>query len=117
MGEKFDPLEAAKIVSKKAPKEPPALPVKAVAAPVPAKAAPAPEQPKTEPASVPSVDVAPVSVAAAPKPVRFKVVEDKQVSINGCLTHVIAGQVIDPLHYGEKGMKSLAMQGVKLVEV
>lgn len=112
MGEKFDPLEAAKITSKKAPKEPAPLFVKP-AAPVKAEAAPAPEQPKVEPASAKAI--APIS-EPEPKRARLRVVADKQVSVNGCLTHVVAGQLIDPMLYGVAAVASLRSQGVQFVE-
>ena len=112
MGEKFDPLEAAKITMRKVAKDPPAPSSKAVA-PVKAETAPAPEQSKVEPASAKAA--APIS-EPEPKRARLRVVADKQVSVNGCLTHVVAGQLIDPMLYGVAAVISLRSQGVQFVE-
>jgi hypothetical protein len=88
-----DAVESAKIRQK--PKQPVAAPPLAVAQ------APEPPQADAEP---------PMPIVALPKPRRFRVLAECQVSVNGCLTHLMAGQVVDAAIWGKVAVDSLVTQ-------
>lgn len=91
-----DPLEASKLQK---PEEPPAKVVSKPAEPVPPPEAAAPpeEPPKRAP--------------------RYRVKREVPVHINGCLTHLMAGQVVDVNHYGFDAIERMKVQGAELEEI
>lgn len=56
-------------------------------------------------------------VAATPSKTKWRVKKAKDVSINGCLTAVAAGQIISYDLYGEEGILRLIDQGVDMEEI
>jgi hypothetical protein len=72
----------------------------------------------------PRLEVAPALEVVAPPPEdlpplqkRYRVKESRQVSLNGSITVVSAGQIIDPNGYDEAHVKKLLIQGVQLEEI
>lgn len=103
-----DQVDAAKI------SEPPAaaLPKKKPVIPAPV-VEPEPAQPPAAAAPEP----APVKKHEPKKHKKFRVLKDQSVSLNGMLTWVAAGQIIDPLHHHPDAIARLKEQGVELEEV
>jgi hypothetical protein len=102
----YDPVEEAKVSAppkgekRKFEADEEAALIPPVSAPVKAKAVVAePVAPPVEPLK------------------KYKVLADKNVSLNGAFTCVRAGQVIDPAGFGPEAVKHLLSQGVQMEEV
>jgi hypothetical protein len=118
-GNKFDPVEEAKIEAPTVPKPrtaiggtgtprrdvpPPPLPVKAEPAPV--VQAPVPTAP-----AAPVAKPTPAQAAAT----KFRVRNDRMISWYGSITHLKAGAIIESSGYGgAPGIERLVSQGVEL---
>lgn len=107
---KYDPLEAAKLAAEGGPAAP------KTQAPA-AKEAAAPSEVKT-PSSAPTAPMAPATAAAPSKKIKYRVVQDKRVSVSGMLCDWKAGRVIDPAGYGgDAGIQRLKDQGLILEQI
>jgi hypothetical protein len=101
----FDPLEAAKVVPPSEP-QPPAAPSD-VLAPQPSaraqEAAPEPPAARVEPTPAPPVK-------------RWRVLEDKRISLRGQMVVMRAGRVLTP-EFAHQHLAHLIDQGVNLEEI
>lgn len=78
-----------------------------------------PSVPEVRPSQPPVLKVVAAPVEAPPQPPakRYVVKKDRNISLNGALTCMRAGQVIDPLGYAAGVVENLVLQGVELEEI
>jgi len=104
-----DPVEEQKIMA------PPKKPIGGSFFKKPAMPEVRPSQPSQPP--VLKVVTAPVEAPPQPPAKRYVVKKDRNISLNGSLTCMRAGQVIDPLGYAAGVVENLVLQGVELEEI
>jgi hypothetical protein len=105
MGNKFDPLEAAKQMPVKGRKLPPQSAVSPQPAPIPSVDDVAPKA---------AVIEAPVATVPERHPPRYRVVKGKQVSLRSGITYLPADSLISEGSYGPGIVDLLLSQGVEL---
>ena len=65
----------------------------------------------------PKAEAAPTEAPAPKRASRYRVKREVAVQINGCLTHLVAGQVVDAQHYSYDTIDRLMSQGIELEEI
>lgn len=116
-GNKFDPVEEAKI---EAPSVKPAAPRRNVkeAEPPPAPAAKAEVKPQPPVPAPPPASVPPQATAAQMASPKFRVVKEARISWMGSITYLSKGSMVLASAYGgAEGVAKLVAQGVELEPV
>ena len=113
---KFDPLENVKIVDNGDGEKKKLLDKKKTKK---AASPPAPPAPKAAPQATPTPKPAPKAEAKAPLDAskKYRVLKDSLISINGRITRVRAGKILEARRYGgPAGLERLLATGVEVEE-